>query len=101
MNGVSSIGIYVNGSLVQTCPFGSGITNASCTYNIAGSNYAAGSTVSIYAKATDASGNTATSSTSNLTMQTAAANGSTTTASLIPRYGERRNGRRWDGRNWR
>jgi hypothetical protein len=34
-------------------------------------------------------------------MQTAAANGSTTTASLIPRYGEYRNGHRWDGRNWR
>jgi hypothetical protein len=101
MNGVSLIGIYVNGSLVQTCPFGSGLTNASCTYNIAGGNYAAGSNVSIYAQATDVNGTVATSSTSNLTVQTAAANGSTTTASLTPRYGERRNGRRWDGRNWR
>jgi len=101
MNGVSSIGIYVNGSLVQTCPFGSGNTNASCTYNIAGSNYPVGSTVSIYAQATDVSGVTVTSSTSTLTIQTASVNGSMSTAST-PYYGEYGNGHhRWNGWEWR
>jgi hypothetical protein len=101
MNGVSSIGIYVNGALVQTCPFGNGITNASCTYNLAGSNYAVGSTVSLYARATDVNGTVATSSTANLTIVNASSDTTLTTASLVPHNGEYHNGRRWDGRKGR
>ncbi len=101
MNGVSAIGIYANGALVKTCPFGGSITSASCAYNLAGSNYAVGSTVSLYAKATGINGNVTTSSTANLTIVNASSDTVTTTASLIPRYGERRNGHRWDGQYWR
>ena len=100
-NGVGSVGIYVNGALVKTCSFGNGITSASCTYNLAGSNYPVGSIVSIYAHATDANGSVATSSTSNLTIVNASSDVTLSTASLVPHYGDRRNGRRWDGRNWR
>ena len=96
--GVSSIRIYVNGSLMQTCQAGNA-SYASCAYNIVGSDYAAGSTVPVYAQATDIYGNTATSSTSNLTIQST--NGATSAAASNSYYGERKNSRRWDGRNWR
>jgi hypothetical protein len=84
--GISSIGIYVNGSLVQSCPFTTFMASANCVATISANNYANGSTVSLYAKMTDNNGNVLTSSTSSITTQnntTGNSNGSVT-VSLSP-----------------
>jgi maleate cis-trans isomerase len=73
--GISSMGIYVNGSLSQTCPVSNYPTSNTCTMTLYGGNYANGSTVSVYGQMTDEYGNTATSTTSSISIQSSTATG--------------------------
>lgn len=82
--GISSMGIYVNGALAQTCPVSNYPTSNSCVTTIYGGSYASGSNVSIYAQITDNYGNTATSTTSTLSVQNSSSNTGTVTLSLSP-----------------
>ncbi len=66
--GISSINIYVNGSVYQACTGLGGVTSASCGATINGANYASGTVVSIYAQETNRSGGNSTSSTYSLTV---------------------------------
>jgi Bacterial Ig domain len=69
-DGITSLGIYVNGSLQQSCAIYNA-TSGACSFNIYGSSYANGSSVSIFAQMTDRYGNVASSATSTLTAQNA------------------------------
>jgi hypothetical protein len=82
--GISSMGIYVNGALAQTCPVSNYPTSNSCVTTVYGGSYANGSSVSIYAQITDNYGNTAVSTTSALTIQNSSSNTGTVTLSLSP-----------------
>jgi hypothetical protein len=85
-DGLASMGIYVNGSLTQSCSVGNSATSGTCALTLYGSNYVNGASVSVYAQETDIFGNIATSTTASLTMQNAvntAANGSVS-VSLSP-----------------
>jgi hypothetical protein len=84
VSGIASMGIYVNGSLYQTCPVANYPTSNSCSTSIYGSSYTNGSSVSVYAQATDRYNNVATSSTTALTTQNTSANGGTVSLSLSP-----------------
>ena len=78
------MGIYVNGSLSQTCPVANYPTSNTCTTTLYGSNYASGSTVSVYAQITDNYGNASTSSTSTLTDSGATGGNNSVSLSLSP-----------------
>ena len=74
-NGLVSMGIFVSGSLLQTCPVSGYSTAGSCSITLYGSNYANGQSISVYAQSTDRYGNLTVSATSTITVQNAAANG--------------------------
>ena len=74
-SGIASMGIYVNGSLSQTCSVTNYPASNTCTTTLYGGNYTNGSTVSVYAQMTDEYGNTATSTTSTLSIVNTAATG--------------------------
>jgi len=74
-SGIASMGIYVNGSLSQTCSVSNYPASNTCTTTLYGGNYTNGSTVSVYAQMTDEYGNSATSTTSTLSIVNTAATG--------------------------
>ena len=66
-DGLVSVAIYANGSLVQSCAVSNYPTSSTCPILLYGSNYAANSSVAVYAQITDRYGNAATSATTTLT----------------------------------
>jgi hypothetical protein len=56
-DGLSKIEMYVNGSLWNTCNFGTAFGNRECSITVNGSSFSAGSDVTVSAKATDVYGN--------------------------------------------
>ncbi len=51
--GLSRADIMVNGNTVQSCSFNNSTANQTCSYSLNGSNYAAGSTVTVTTQITD------------------------------------------------
>ncbi len=74
-DGISTVYIYVNGSIVQTCAQSGSNANATCSATIYGSNYSNGTTLSVYGQMTDRNGLTANSSTSSLTIGSGSSDG--------------------------
>jgi hypothetical protein len=81
---VSSISIYVNSALVQTCTLPGTNTTGTCSVSISGSNYPSGSTVSVYAQESNAGGGTSLSSTSTLTISSATVGSGSVTMFISP-----------------
>jgi len=74
---ISTVSVYVNDALVQTCRLAGTSTTGTCSTVISGSNYSNGSTVSVYGQASNVNGASSVSPTSTLTISSAAAgNGS-------------------------
>jgi len=65
-DGITTTSIYVNGSLVQSCPVSNYPTSSICSSSIYGGNYAYGSNITVYAQTSDRYGNIATSATSTI-----------------------------------
>ena len=68
-NSITSIIIYVNGSIVQTCPITNAPTVATCATALSGNDYTSDSIVNIYAQEFDRYGNASSSPTSKLTIK--------------------------------
>ena len=83
-NGIASMGIYVNGTLYQTCPVANYPTANACSTTLYGSSYTSGSTIAVYAQTTDRYGNTAVSTTSTLTTGSTANGSGSVTLSFSP-----------------
>lgn len=67
-NGITSIIIYANGLIAQTCSIANDPVIATCAMNLSASNYIDGSIVNIYAQEFDREGNASSSLTSNITI---------------------------------
>lgn len=81
---VSSISIYANDSVVKTCSLPGTRITETCSVVLNGSNYAAGSTIRVYAQVTTTSGRTSTSSTSTLTVSSASVGSGSVSLFLSP-----------------
>jgi hypothetical protein len=82
---LATIYIYANGAVAQTCNIGAGNTSYSCSVTLYASNYAAGSTVAVYAQANNRNGQTSVSPATSLTIGSLTSSGTgTVTLSLSP-----------------
>ncbi len=64
--GLKSMEVFVNGQSKHSCNFSTASGNQDCNYTVAANDYAAGSTVSAYVKATDKNGKTMTGDTKKI-----------------------------------
>jgi hypothetical protein len=81
---VSSIEVYVNGTLTRTCTMTSSSLTGSCAVTINGANYASGSTIAIYGREHNTNGGTNTSATSTLSVTSAAVGGGSVSLFVAP-----------------
>lgn len=82
--GISSVSIFVNGALVQNCNKSGSVTTASCSVTLYGSNYASGSSLSIYGQEVNSKGVPTISAATSLTVQVGNNGGGTVTLSFSP-----------------
>jgi hypothetical protein len=84
-DGLSKIEMYVNGSLWNTCNFGTAYGNRECSITVNGSSFSIGSDVTVSAKATDVYGNASwsTSRTYRITSSTASTSSSNQSATWV------------------
>lgn len=81
--GVSTIWIFVNGGVVQTCN-GNGATSATCTLTLAGSSYANGSSIAVYGQTTNPSNVVTKSATKTISVVAPSSSAATVSLSLSP-----------------
>ncbi len=68
-NGVSTLNMFANGILIQSCTLTNTPSSASCSASIYGGNYSIGSTVVLYGQMVDRNGNTSNSNAQDITIQ--------------------------------
>lgn len=84
-DGLSSVAVFVNGTMAQNCQQNGVVTNATCTTTLYGTNYPSGSTVSVYGQAVDKNGVPTISAAATFTVEVgASSSGASVTLGFSP-----------------
>lgn len=81
---VSAVEIYVNDALAKTCTLSGSSATATCSVALNGSNYASGSTVTVYAEARSTGGESGKSATSTLNITSASSSAGSVSLFVSP-----------------